>query len=135
MDARVTGPKSALERLVDDLVVSHDQQVEANCPCFVAMGAYPSVEQCVQWQRSRADWAPCLSGFLAKHESPEVHEAFRCYVNIMQETQTCLGDKRCDPMQRAMCIRSPGECIGSQFQLVLDASAACPDVALLTRQM
>lgn len=135
MAAPVWEPKTEPERIVADVIKSFDHQVEVNCPCFVAMGAYPSVPQCVQWQHSREDWAPCLSGVLAKHNTPETLEAFRCYAKLMGEQQACLGAMPCDPMQRAMCIRSPGECVGEQFAILLEASATCPDVALLMRQM
>ena len=135
MAAPAWEPKSEPEKIVADVIKSWDQQIEVNCPCFVAMGAYPSVAQCVQLQHSRGDWGPCMSAVLAKHQTPETFEAFRCYANLMREQQICLGTMACDPMQRATCIRSPGECIGEQFGVLLEASAMCPDVALLGRQM
>ncbi|HKU39073.1 MAG TPA: hypothetical protein VJR89_13020 [Polyangiales bacterium] len=125
--------KETVASVVADILEQSDRSLADNCPCYVEMGAYASVDECVMWQHSRDDWAPCVDSVLAKHADPDTLDAFRCMRELWANMLMCLREKPCDPVERAECGRSPLECLGGQGQLAVELATACPDVGLLSR--
>ena len=121
---------SAIQAFVD----SGSEQLDFNCPCFVEMGAYKSVDECLMFQAPRKEWASCGSRALAKYDSAETRGVFTCLADIVRESTVCLKSKPCDPVARAECGASPLQCIGEHADLGLALFTECPDLALLTRQ-
>jgi len=115
-------------------VNSGSAQLELNCPCFVDMGAYKSIDDCLMYQAPRKDWVSCGTRALAKYDSPETRGVFTCLADIVNESTACLKTKPCDPVERAECGASPLQCIGEHIDLGLALFMECPDLALLTRQ-
>jgi hypothetical protein len=120
--------------VVTDVIGDYDRLLMNNCPCFVEMGAYASIDECVMWQSSREDWIPCLRGVLAKHRSPETLDAFRCMQDEVEAMTECLATKACDPMERAECDRNPIGCLAAQTEVGLEVATQCPDITLLPRE-
>jgi hypothetical protein len=126
------GP-SALETAVKGVVADYDEQVRTNCPCFVQMGAYASVEECFMFQGSGPDWVSCATRFLAAYDTPEVHEIFRCYQAQTRAGTACLAMTACDADKRAQCPGASLECFQSNPEVGLKLAMACPDISLLPR--
>lgn len=119
--------------LASDFVQSLDQAYAESCPCYVSMGAYPSVEECLMWQQSRPDWIPCVRPILEKYSNSETLEALRCMRDRLEESRACLASKDCDPVARAECGGSPFECLSGHTEISLAIATTCPDTALLPR--
>jgi hypothetical protein len=126
--------KGELEASVTGLFSEFDGQVRANCPCFVEMGAYASVDECLMWQGSREDWVPCTVSVLAKYDSPETREALNCVREQSKALAECVSTKSCDPTERAECAQSPLQCLMGLTEFALALGMECPDLTLLPRQ-
>jgi hypothetical protein len=119
--------------VVTDAIGVYDQLLTDNCPCYVEMGAYDTVEECLMWQGSREAWIPCLRKALAMHQTPEALEMFRCMTDVAKVTMECLATKGCDPVERGECGPSPIQCVAGHTELALDLGTQCPDISLLPR--
>ena len=120
--------------LIASFVNEAGTQLEFNCPCFVQMGAYKSVDECMMWQGARPDWVPCSTDALTKFDTPETREVFRCLSNMVRDSTACLRSKPCDAVARAECGTSRLQCLAAHVDLGFELLKECPDIALLTRQ-
>jgi hypothetical protein len=127
-------PAGELESKLTDLFGELDRTTEQNCSCYVEMGAYSSVEECVMWQASRPEWAPCTASVLEEH--PEGLAVLQCVVEELRKNAECLATKPCDGEARAECDLNPIECVGNEDgqTLALALATRCPDISLLPRQ-
>lgn len=122
-----------LETSIKGVISDYDEQVRTNCPCFVQMGAYPSVEECVKWQGSGPDWVSCATQFLAAHNTPNARAIFSCYQEHTRAGTKCLAMTACDANERAKCPGASLECFQTDPSIGLMLATACPDISLLPR--
>jgi hypothetical protein len=104
--------------------------------CFVEMGAYSSLDECVMWQSSSDDWAPCVAGALAKQPAAGGLDFLVCLVDELEANTACLSTKACDAQARAECELEPLKCLDNDETrtVALEISVQCPDITLLPRQ-
>lgn len=121
--------QNEIDALVTDFQGAFDRLALDNCPCFVEMGAYASIDECLRMHQPREDWTPCVRSILSKHQTPEVLDAFRCMSDATEATRACLATKACDPVERAECGHSPLECLGGLPELGLEIVQQCPEVS------
>jgi hypothetical protein len=136
-DAASGRPKSDVEAVLAKVFARFDDTVRANCPSFVDMGAYASVDECAMWQLSRDDWAPCVAGVVAEQPMPtEALEVYECLADQFDANSECLSTRACDAEARAECRLDLLQCLGSDLAraLALETSVRCPDITLLPRQ-
>jgi hypothetical protein len=128
--------EAEVESILTDLFSKFDSAVGQNCSCYVEMGAYSSVDECLMWQSSRPDWASCTASVVVAHPMWEGLEMFQCIVGALEENSQCLSTKPCDAEARAECGLDPLRCIGTDNarSFGLELSTACPDITLLPRQ-
>ena len=122
-----------LEAAVIAIVADYDDQVRVNCPCFVTMGAYKSVAECVGFEGSGPDWVSCATPVLAAHDTPEAREIFRCYGERTRAGTKCLAMTACDANERAKCPGGSLECFAGDTAIALELAMMCPDISLLPR--
>jgi hypothetical protein len=120
-----------LVALASDTVDAYNRQVMTNCPCYVEMGAYKSVEECVSFTGSGPDWVRCAAGWLTTHDTPELRAQIQCYSDLLKSNNDCLMMAACDADERAKCDQSPLQCFADGAALPL--AVECPDISLLPR--
>jgi hypothetical protein len=127
------GSAGALESRLTGLFGKLDSATEQNCGCYVEMGAYASVEECVMWQASRPEWIPCTASFFAEH--PEGLEVLQCLIGELEQNSECLATKPRDAESRAECDLNPLACVDNEAAqtLTLALATRCPDISLLPR--
>jgi hypothetical protein len=123
-----------LEARVRGVVDAYQEQSEVNCPCFVDMGAYESLEECEMWQGARSEWVDCATDALKDHDTPETRAMMQCYVDKMRAETACLATKACDSVERAECSETPVDCLREHLEDALMLAMSCPDLSLLPRQ-
>jgi hypothetical protein len=129
-DAQATA-ETELALIVNDVLTQYHRALQINCPCFVQMGAYDSIETCAKWQASGPDWSNCASHVFAEHDTPETREAMRCFVRRIEQNADCLKTKPCDAQERAACDTSPLGCLlGEAREFGLALANQCPSGAL-----
>jgi hypothetical protein len=122
-----------LASLVTDVVSAYDRQVMTNCPCFVEMGAYGSVDECVQLLAPGPTWVSCATNALAAYDTPQGRMIMQCYLERTQALTDCLATMPCQADARASCGGVPLECATADPELTLMLAMACPDISLLPR--
>ena len=135
-DASPDAGAGEVEAMLTGLFKNYDATIESSCSCYVEMGAYKSVDECVMWQASRPDWAPCVASVVAADPMSGGLELFECIVSQLEEASQCLATKPCDPVARAECGPDALKCLGNESALsfAVDLGMACPDLTLLPRQ-
>lgn len=135
-DASPDAGVGEVEAMLTNLFTTYNVAIEASCSCFVEMGAYSSVDECVMWQASRPDWVPCVASVVEAHPMSGGLEVFECIVSQLEENSKCLATKPCDPVARAECSLDALKCVGNESALsfALELGMACPDLTLLPRQ-
>ncbi|HKU40447.1 MAG TPA: hypothetical protein VJR89_19935 [Polyangiales bacterium] len=131
--AKPRTPAEEIKALVTGLIADYDLDLKANCGCYVQMGAYKSVDECIMWSASNDTWVPCASAVLIENDSPEVRAAFDCLHKQQRDSAACLKDRPCDASVRAECDQSPIQCVGDQLPVFLELGRRCPDISLLPR--
>jgi hypothetical protein len=124
---------SELDTMVVDMIAAYDRMLKVNCPCFVRMGSYASLDECFAFGGSNDMWAPCAKDALRPFDSPETREILGCMLEQFDSNTACYVAADCDIDARAMCGASPLQCLGSNFQIGLELAMKCPDTFLLPR--
>ena len=115
------------------MIAAYDRMLNVNCPCFVQMGAYATLDECFKLGGSNDTWAPCAKDALRPFDSPETREILRCIHEQFEQNTTCYVAANCDVDARALCGASPLQCLGSHYELGLELAMKCPDTFLLPR--
>lgn len=123
-----------IESKLTEVFSTLDRTIERNCGCYVEMGAYTSIDECLMWQASRPDWAPCTATVFERH--PEGLDVFQCLVGLLEKNAECLATKPCEAEARAECDLNALECLNNEAArtAALEVGTACPDISLLPRQ-
>ena len=115
------------------MIAAYDRMLKVNCPCFVQMGSYATVDECVAFGTPTDQWAPCAQDALRPFDSPETREVLRCMLEQFEHNTACYIAADCDVEARALCGASPLQCLGPNFQVGLELAMNCPDAFLLPR--
>jgi len=119
--------------LVADTVDAYDRQFEIQCPCYVQLGAFESVESCMTLVGSGPDWVDCATEVLEENDSPEVRQEVRCSLEQTRAQSDCYEEAMCDLGMSAECQQIDLGCEERDNPLLLLVLERCPDLGLLSR--
>jgi hypothetical protein len=117
--------------ILDDWIVQWDRLARYACDCFVASGAYDSVEGCLALTASGPTWSECASETLAAYDENIDRDDARCVVGQLGDRADCLETVECSDL--TPCDEVGRECPMTSNELVTLILQACPDTGLLGR--
>jgi hypothetical protein len=127
------GEPASRMALAEQLVIEFDRSTTTHCECFVLIGAYASVDECVRLLGSGPDWAECGVKVLEDADGALDVEDPQCIIDDAAARADCLEAAKCDPSAVAACQEMREECAILPADLVNALLEACPDTGLLSR--
>jgi hypothetical protein len=120
-----TPEASSLGKLVHEVFSEMERDAELRCVCYVADGAYPSEEDCMDEVGRGASTIGCLEQALQAAPEETLRAPFECMLLALKETNACLETATCDdPL--GLCFAAPHDCPTPDPVLLTQLSRQCP---------